>query len=407
MKVLVLNGSPHPNGATADMVSAFEKGAKEAGHEVIIFAVARMNVKGCLGCEYCHNKGEGKCVQQDDMKALYPEFLSADMVVFASPIYYFTLSAQLQAVIHRTYAFGIPKNVKQTALILSSGDAFVYGPAITQYYQSIVEYWGVKNAGILKEQIRRKEAGTVRIWKKPERRTRVMKRIICMVLVFALIAAPSALAEGHRELENYTRYFDYQPEVNEPLGMIPGTDHSTLVLYFSRVGNTAFPEDVDAVSYATLNLDSEGKLIGTAQMAACWIAEATGGDVFPIQTAYTYPESFEDTITVVVGQEEDNIQPQIAAYPEDLSGYDTVWLVLPIWAYTICKPARAFLENIDLSGKTVYVFTTHCGSGMADAVQRVQDFQPNADVRRGLAIASDNPQSSQDEVLQYIHSVQK
>ena len=61
---------------------------------------------------------------------------------------HFTLSAQLQAVIHRTYAFGIPKNVKQTALILSSGDAFVYGPAITQYYQSIVEYWGVKNAGI-------------------------------------------------------------------------------------------------------------------------------------------------------------------------------------------------------------------------------------------------------------------
>ena len=45
-----------------------------------------MNVKGCLGCEYCHNKGEGKCVQQDDMQRLYPEFFSADMVVFASPI---------------------------------------------------------------------------------------------------------------------------------------------------------------------------------------------------------------------------------------------------------------------------------------------------------------------------------
>ncbi len=148
MRILVLNGSPRPDGATADMVRAFARGAQEAGHEVRTFSVARMNVKGCLACEYCHGKGNGTCIQKDDMQTLYPEFLSADMVVFASPIYYFTLSAQMQAVIHRTYAFSIPKNVKQTALILSSGDAFVYGPAIAQYYQSIVEYWGVKNAGI-------------------------------------------------------------------------------------------------------------------------------------------------------------------------------------------------------------------------------------------------------------------
>ena len=82
------------------------------------------------------------------MQEIYPEILSADMVVFASPIYYFTLSAQLQAVIHRTYAIGIPKNLKKVALIMSSGSKYVYGAAITQYYQSIVEYWGVENAGI-------------------------------------------------------------------------------------------------------------------------------------------------------------------------------------------------------------------------------------------------------------------
>ena len=148
MRILVLNGSPHSNGATADMVSAFEEGAKETGHEVITFAVARMYVKGCLGCEYCREKEKGVCVQKDDMQAIYPEILSADMIVFASPIYYFTLSAQLQAVIHRTYSIDIPKNVKKVALILSSGSAYVYGPAITQYYQSIVEYWSVENAGI-------------------------------------------------------------------------------------------------------------------------------------------------------------------------------------------------------------------------------------------------------------------
>ncbi|MCR4951887.1 MAG: flavodoxin family protein [Solobacterium sp.] len=147
MKIVVLNGSPHPKGATADMVNAFKAGAEEAGHEVNVIACAFKNVKGCLGCDYCREH-EGTCVQKDDMQEIYPEILSADMVVFASPIYYFTLSAQLQAVIHRTYAIDIPKNVKKTALILSSGDAFVYGPAITQYYQSIVEYWKVENAGI-------------------------------------------------------------------------------------------------------------------------------------------------------------------------------------------------------------------------------------------------------------------
>ena len=96
-----------------------------------------------------------------------------------------------------------------------------------------------------------------------------MKRIISMLLMLSLMTASWALAEKQQDMENYTRYFDYQPIANEPIGLVPGTDHSTLVLYFSRVGNTAFPEDVDAVSYATLNLDSEGRLIDTAQMAAC------------------------------------------------------------------------------------------------------------------------------------------
>lgn len=148
MKILVLNGSPHPDGATSDMVNAFTKGAQEAGHEIVSINVAHKNIRGCLACEYCRGKEKGVCAQKDDMQAIYPEILSSDMVVFASPIYYFTLSAQLQAAIQRTYAIDIPKKVKKVALILSSGGKYVYGPAITAYYQSIVEYWGVENTGI-------------------------------------------------------------------------------------------------------------------------------------------------------------------------------------------------------------------------------------------------------------------
>ena len=148
MKILVLNGSPHLGGATSDMGGAFTRGAQGEGHEVVSVNVAHKNIRGCLACEYCREKEKGVCCQKDDMQEIYPEILSSDMVVFASPIYYFTLSAQLQAAIHRTYSIDIPKNVKKVALIMSSGSPYVYGPAIAQYYQSIVEYWGVENAGI-------------------------------------------------------------------------------------------------------------------------------------------------------------------------------------------------------------------------------------------------------------------
>jgi multimeric flavodoxin WrbA len=148
VKILILNGSPHLDGPTSDMARAFAEGAKEAGHEVASVNVAHKNIRGCMACEYCRNKEKGICAQKDDMLEIYPAILSSDMIVFASPIYYFTLSAQLQAVIHRTYSIDVPKNVKKVALIMSSGSKFVYGAAITEYFQSIVEYWGVENAGI-------------------------------------------------------------------------------------------------------------------------------------------------------------------------------------------------------------------------------------------------------------------
>ena len=148
MKILVLNGSPHVNGPTSDMVNAFIRGAKDAGHEAETVNVAHKRIRGCMACESCWEKERGVCVQKDDMQEIYKKILTCDMIVFASPIYYFTLSAQLQAAINRTYSIGIPENVKKTAMILSSGSPYVYGPAIAQYYQSIVEYWGTENAGI-------------------------------------------------------------------------------------------------------------------------------------------------------------------------------------------------------------------------------------------------------------------
>ena len=71
MKITVLAGSPRNVNTTA-MVEAFKEGAEGAGHEVTVLNVGKMKIAGCLACEYCHTKGDGECVQKDDMTKVYP-----------------------------------------------------------------------------------------------------------------------------------------------------------------------------------------------------------------------------------------------------------------------------------------------------------------------------------------------
>ena len=100
-----------------------------------------------------------------------------------------------------------------------------------------------------------------------------MKRWIA-ILVTAMLAIlqTGAFAECDDEISNYTRYADYIPQAAEPVGLIPGENHRTLVVWFSRVGNTVFDPDVDVVSSATLNRGKDGALVGNAQMIAGWIS---------------------------------------------------------------------------------------------------------------------------------------
>ncbi len=148
MKILVLNGSPRPNGNTARMVAAFAEGARESGHEVHIIDVCKKKIGGCLACEYCHTKGGGKCIQQDDMQEVYPLLEEADMIVLASPIYYHSITGQLQCAVNRIYALDKPKNLKKAALIMSSGSDHVYSGAIFEYQNSFLQYLHLQDMGI-------------------------------------------------------------------------------------------------------------------------------------------------------------------------------------------------------------------------------------------------------------------
>jgi len=105
-KVVILLGSPRREGNSAALAERLAAGAADAGAKVQTFYLHGMKIAPCQACESCHKPGAKGCVIRDDMQRVYPELRGADAVVYASPIYWFTVSAQLKAAMDRCYALG-------------------------------------------------------------------------------------------------------------------------------------------------------------------------------------------------------------------------------------------------------------------------------------------------------------
>ena len=105
-RIIILNGAARKNGNTAKLIKSFTDGAIAVGNTVTEFYLQDMNIKGCLGCEHCSSakSGEPPCIQKDDMTQINEAFRSADVVVFASPVYFWTITGTLKIAADRLYA---------------------------------------------------------------------------------------------------------------------------------------------------------------------------------------------------------------------------------------------------------------------------------------------------------------
>jgi multimeric flavodoxin WrbA len=103
-KVVILMGSPRRRGNTAALAERIARGASDAGAHVDAYYLHGMKIAPCCACEACHRPESTGCVIQDDMQRLYPELRAADAIVLASPIYWFSVSAQMKTVVDRCYA---------------------------------------------------------------------------------------------------------------------------------------------------------------------------------------------------------------------------------------------------------------------------------------------------------------
>jgi multimeric flavodoxin WrbA len=123
--VLILKGSPREKGNSSLLADQVADGARAAGAEVESFCLHNMDIRPCDACDACQGT-DADCIIEDDMQILYPKLRSADAIVVASPIYWFTMSAQTKLCIDRWYALEDPQGNalagKQIGIVLTYGD---------------------------------------------------------------------------------------------------------------------------------------------------------------------------------------------------------------------------------------------------------------------------------------------
>lgn len=149
---------------------------------------------------------------------------------------------------------------------------------------------------------------------------------------------------------------------------------SALVAYFSRA-------DENYVSGTLKNLE-----VGNTEIAAKLLAAHTGGLLFKIEPLVPYSAGYNECIAQARDDQRRDARPELAAYPDSLDGYDTIYLGYPNYWGTMPMAVFTFLERFDFSGKHIRPFCTHEGSGMGRSEQDIRRLCPHAIVEKGLAI---------------------
>ncbi len=120
-KVLILSGSPRKEGNSDILCDEFSRGATESGNVVEKIRVAEKNIGYCRACYYCRDH-RGECVVRDDMAEVLQKMIDADVIVLASPVYFYSVDAQLKALIDRTVARWLEVKDKEFYYIVTCAD---------------------------------------------------------------------------------------------------------------------------------------------------------------------------------------------------------------------------------------------------------------------------------------------
>ncbi len=168
---------------------------------------------------------------------------------------------------------------------------------------------------------------------------------------------------------------------------------ASIVIYYSRKGENYWSGGVKDISK------------GNTERLAEFISEATGADLFELETVEEYPKDYYACTDVAKRELQEHARPELKDVP-DVSGYDTIYLGYPIWWGTMPMCVYTFLEGADLAGKTICPFATSEGSGLGSSVREVAKTAKGATVEDGFYVAGHDAASSKDKVIAWAKDYQ-
>ena len=220
-----------------------------------------------------------------------------------------------------------------------------------------------------------------------------MKKVLSILMSLLLVCAIAGCSSSEQDMpiaSGQEPGAAVTPDHQETDTSLPAEtqNQQILIAYFS------VPEDVDtagvdAVAGASIVV-SDGEKLGNTQYVAKLLQDATGGDLFRIETVTPYPPDHESLLDQANEEKAAAVRPELSAQVEGFERYDIVLLGYPNWWADLPMPVYSFLESYDFSGKTIIPFITHGGSRASRTMETIAELQPDASVYDNALIISRN-----------------
>ena len=232
-----------------------------------------------------------------------------------------------------------------------------------------------------------------------------MKKIITMYLSALLILTLAACAGNQAPQGNGSSEPPPTSESGEPSTVSPSAPAESENNPPAALVDSEDEPEEQADSKTSNILVAYFSHSGNTQKIAELIHDQVGGDIFEIKTVTPYSSNYNTVLDEAQKEKNDKSRPELSAHVDDMAGYDTIILGYPNWWGDMPMAVYSFLDEYDLSGKTVIPFCTHGGSGFSGTVSSIKNTEPDAVVLDGLAIRDSNVGNAQDNVTEWLRDL--